>query len=207
MGGRAGGGPGPLADQTGPCPRPSSRPARPDKPPLVPAGQSASSGRGEPWLGGGGNSRGAAPCGPDSVASAGPGTSCYSRNLDYARLRRIADDNGAYLMADMAHISGLVAAGVVPSPFEHCHVVSTTTHKTLRGCRAGMIFYRKGARGRDGSLSSGLPRGGGRLPHGPSGGAASGFRGGSARNPQHRRRVLGKGNVLAASVLWLNSPW
>ena len=42
-------------------------------------------------------------------------------------------------MADMAHISGLVAAGVVPSPFEHCHVVSTTTHKTLRGCRAGMI--------------------------------------------------------------------
>lgn len=48
-------------------------------------------------------------------------------------------------MADMAHISGLVAAGVVPSPFEHCHVVSTTTHKTLRGCRAGMIFYRKGA--------------------------------------------------------------
>lgn len=47
-------------------------------------------------------------------------------------------------MADMAHISGLVAAGVVPSPFEHCHVVSTTTHKTLRGCRAGMIFYRRG---------------------------------------------------------------
>uniref|UniRef100_A0A8C6G343 Serine hydroxymethyltransferase n=1 Tax=Moschus moschiferus TaxID=68415 RepID=A0A8C6G343_MOSMO len=72
------------------------------------------------------------------------GTSCYSRNLDYARLRKIADDNGAYLMADMAHVSGLVAAGVVPSPFEHCHVVSTTTHKTLRGCRAGMIFYRKG---------------------------------------------------------------
>ena len=47
-------------------------------------------------------------------------------------------------MADMVHISGLVAAGVVPSPFEHCHVVTTTTHKTLRGCRAGMIFYRKG---------------------------------------------------------------
>ncbi|XP_028355736.1 serine hydroxymethyltransferase, cytosolic isoform X1 [Physeter macrocephalus] len=77
------------------------------------------------------------------------GTSCYSRNLDYARLREIADDNGAYLMADMAHVSGLVAAGVVPSPFEHCHVVSTTTHKTLRGCRAGMIFYRKGVRSVD----------------------------------------------------------
>lgn len=77
------------------------------------------------------------------------GTSCYSRNLDYARLRKIADDNGAYLMADMAHVSGLVAAGVVPSPFEHCHVVSTTTHKTLRGCRAGMIFYRRGVRSVD----------------------------------------------------------
>uniref|UniRef100_A0A7M4FBV2 Serine hydroxymethyltransferase n=1 Tax=Crocodylus porosus TaxID=8502 RepID=A0A7M4FBV2_CROPO len=77
------------------------------------------------------------------------GVSCYSRNLDYARLRRIATENGAYLLADMAHISGLVAAGVVPSPFEHCDVVSTTTHKTLRGCRAGMIFYRKGTRSVD----------------------------------------------------------
>ncbi|XP_025060423.1 serine hydroxymethyltransferase, cytosolic isoform X3 [Alligator sinensis] len=77
------------------------------------------------------------------------GVSCYSRNLDYARMRRIATENGAYLLADMAHISGLVAAGVVPSPFEHCDVVSTTTHKTLRGCRAGMIFYRKGTRSVD----------------------------------------------------------
>lgn len=72
------------------------------------------------------------------------GTSCYSRNLDYARMRKIADENGAYLMADMAHISGLVAAGVVPSPFEHCDIVTTTTHKTLRGCRAGVIFFRRG---------------------------------------------------------------
>ena len=61
------------------------------------------------------------------------GVSCYSRNLDYSRFRSIADANGAILMADMAHISGLVAAGVVPSPFEHCHVVTTTCHKTLRG--------------------------------------------------------------------------
>uniref|UniRef100_A0A671RWX5 Serine hydroxymethyltransferase n=1 Tax=Sinocyclocheilus anshuiensis TaxID=1608454 RepID=A0A671RWX5_9TELE len=72
------------------------------------------------------------------------GTSCYSRNLDYSRLRKIADENGAYLLADMAHISGLVAAGVIPSPFEYSDVVSTTTHKTLRGCRAGVIFFRKG---------------------------------------------------------------
>ncbi|KAM8962270.1 serine hydroxymethyltransferase, cytosolic [Pelodytes ibericus] len=77
------------------------------------------------------------------------GVSCYSRNLDYARMRSIADENVAVLMADMAHISGLVAAGVVPSPFDHCDVVSTTTHKTLRGCRAGMIFYRKGVRSID----------------------------------------------------------
>lgn len=59
-------------------------------------------------------------------------------------MRQIANENGAYLMADMAHISGLVAAGVVPSPFEHSDIVSTTTHKTLRGCRSGIIFYRKG---------------------------------------------------------------
>uniref|UniRef100_UPI00398E7318 serine hydroxymethyltransferase, cytosolic isoform X1 n=2 Tax=Pristiophorus japonicus TaxID=55135 RepID=UPI00398E7318 len=77
------------------------------------------------------------------------GVSCYSRNLDYARMRQIADENGAYLMADMAHISGLVAAGMVSSPFGHSDVVSTTTHKTLRGCRAGMIFYRKGVRSID----------------------------------------------------------
>ncbi|XP_041085800.1 serine hydroxymethyltransferase, cytosolic [Polyodon spathula] len=77
------------------------------------------------------------------------GVSCYSRHLDYARMRKIADENGAYLMADMAHISGLVAARVIPAPFDYCDVVSTTTHKTLRGCRAGMIFYRKGVRSAD----------------------------------------------------------
>ncbi|XP_055616895.1 serine hydroxymethyltransferase isoform X2 [Toxorhynchites rutilus septentrionalis] len=74
------------------------------------------------------------------------GISCYSRCLDYKRFRQIADANGAYLFADMAHISGLVAAGVVPSPFEYADVVSTTTHKSLRGPRAGVIFYRKGVR-------------------------------------------------------------
>nr|XP_021190701.2 serine hydroxymethyltransferase isoform X3 [Helicoverpa armigera]XP_049699876.1 serine hydroxymethyltransferase isoform X3 [Helicoverpa armigera]XP_049699878.1 serine hydroxymethyltransferase isoform X3 [Helicoverpa armigera]XP_049699879.1 serine hydroxymethyltransferase isoform X3 [Helicoverpa armigera] len=74
------------------------------------------------------------------------GISCYSRCLDYKRFRQIADENGALLMADMAHISGLVAAGVIPSPFEYCDIVTTTTHKTLRGPRAGVIFYRKGVR-------------------------------------------------------------
>merc|ERR1711976_100691 len=74
------------------------------------------------------------------------GMSCYSRNLDYKRFRQIADENDAYLLADMAHISGLVAAGVTPSPFKYCDIVTTTTHKTLRGPRSGMIFYRKGVR-------------------------------------------------------------
>jgi glycine hydroxymethyltransferase len=72
------------------------------------------------------------------------GISCYSRNLDYARFRKICDANGAILLADMAHISGLVATKVVPSPFEYADIVSTTTHKSLRGPRAGVIFYRKG---------------------------------------------------------------
>lgn len=71
------------------------------------------------------------------------GASAYSRNIDYVRMRQIADSVGAYLMSDMAHISGLVAAGVVPAPFEHSHVVTTTTHKSLRGPRGGMVFYRK----------------------------------------------------------------
>lgn len=74
------------------------------------------------------------------------GISCYSRCLDYKRFREIADENGAYLFSDMAHISGLVAAGIIPSPFEYSDVVSTTTHKTLRGPRAGVIFFRKGVR-------------------------------------------------------------
>merc|ERR1719265_2935692 len=77
------------------------------------------------------------------------GTSAYSRLIDYPRMRKIADASGAILMADMAHISGLVAAGVVPSPFEFADVVTTTTHKSLRGPRGAMIFYRKGQRGVD----------------------------------------------------------
>ncbi|XP_017064125.1 serine hydroxymethyltransferase [Drosophila eugracilis] len=74
------------------------------------------------------------------------GISCYSRLLDYARFRQICDDVGAYLMADMAHVAGIVAAGLIPSPFEYADIVTTTTHKTLRGPRAGVIFFRKGVR-------------------------------------------------------------
>jgi len=74
------------------------------------------------------------------------GFSAYTRHLDYARMRAIADKVNAYLLGDMAHISGLVAAGLVPGPFEHADVVTTTTHKSLRGPRGAMIFYRKGVR-------------------------------------------------------------
>ena len=68
------------------------------------------------------------------------GGSAYPRTLDFARFRKIADDVGALLMVDMAHFAGLVAGGAHPSPMEHAHVVTTTTHKTLRGPRGGMIL-------------------------------------------------------------------
>merc|ERR1712012_1105857 len=70
------------------------------------------------------------------------GASAYPRVMDWAKFREIADEVGALLMADMAHISGLVATGLHPSPFEHCDIVTTTTHKSLRGPRSGMIFYK-----------------------------------------------------------------
>lgn len=68
------------------------------------------------------------------------GASAYSRIIDFKKFREIADEVGAYLMVDMAHIAGLVAAGVHPSPVPYAHVVTTTTHKTLRGPRGGMIL-------------------------------------------------------------------
>jgi glycine hydroxymethyltransferase len=68
------------------------------------------------------------------------GASAYSRIIDFARIREIADKVGAYLMVDMAHIAGLVAAGEHPSPVPYAHVVTTTTHKTLRGTRGGLIL-------------------------------------------------------------------
>lgn len=74
------------------------------------------------------------------------GASAYSREIDYKRMREIADITGAWLVADMAHIGGIVAAGVIQSPFVYCDVVTTTTHKTLRGTRSGIIFYRRGMR-------------------------------------------------------------
>ena len=71
------------------------------------------------------------------------GASAYPRDFDYKRFREIADSVGSYLMADIAHISGLVVSGEMNNPFEYCDIVTTTTHKTLRGPRSGMIFVNK----------------------------------------------------------------
>lgn len=76
------------------------------------------------------------------------GASAYPRKIDFARFRAIADEVGAYFMVDMAHYAGLVAAGVYPNPLPHAHIVTTTTHKTLRGPRGGMILSNDPALGR-----------------------------------------------------------
>jgi glycine hydroxymethyltransferase len=76
------------------------------------------------------------------------GGSAYSRHIDFAKFRAVADAVGAYLMVDMAHFAGLVAAGLYPSPLPHAHVVTTTTHKTLRGPRGGMILSNDEALGK-----------------------------------------------------------
>jgi glycine hydroxymethyltransferase len=77
------------------------------------------------------------------------GASAYSRLIDYARFREIADKVGAILLCDMAHVSGLIAGKALPSCFPHVDVVTTTTHKSLRGPRGAMIFYRQGVKGTD----------------------------------------------------------
>ena len=69
------------------------------------------------------------------------GGSAYARVIDFSRFRAIAEQVGAFLLVDMAHFAGLVAGGVHPSPLSHAHVVTTTTHKTLRGPRGGMILW------------------------------------------------------------------
>ena len=74
------------------------------------------------------------------------GASAYSRLIDYKRMREICDKVNAYMLADMAHISGLVAAKVMPGPFPYADIVTTTSHKSLRGPRGALIFFRKGVR-------------------------------------------------------------
>jgi len=81
------------------------------------------------------------------------GGSAYAREWDYKRFRAIADANGALLLCDMSHISGLVATQEADSPFQYADIVTTTTHKTLRGPRSGMIFFRRDERGFEGKIN------------------------------------------------------
>ena len=71
------------------------------------------------------------------------GASAYSRDIDYARIRKVADEINAFVLCDMAHPAGLIAKGLLTSPFDHCHFVTSTTHKTLRGPRGGIILMKK----------------------------------------------------------------
>ena len=127
------------------------------------------------------------------------GASAYSRQLDYARFRAIADDVGAYLFADIAHPAGLVASGLHPSPIPHAHVTMTTTHKTLRGPRGGMILCaEEHAKAIDKSVFPGLQ--GGPLMHVIAGKAVAL---GEALSPAFRdysARIIENARAMAAEL-------
>ena len=129
------------------------------------------------------------------------GGSAYPRVIDFARIRRVADEVGALFMVDMAHFAGLVAAGVFPSPLPHAHVVTTTTHKTLRGPRGGMILCNDEALGKkfNSAVFPGLQ--GGPLMHVIAGKAAA-F--GEALRPEFRvyqQAVVDNACALAATLV------
>ncbi len=129
------------------------------------------------------------------------GGSAYPRFIDYARIRRVADEVGAYFMVDMAHFAGLVAADLFPSPLPHAHVVTTTTHKTLRGPRGGMILTDDAEIGRriNSAVFPGLQ--GGPLMHVIAGKAAA-F--GEALRPEFRtyqKAVVENAKVLAETLV------
>ncbi|WP_454629990.1 serine hydroxymethyltransferase [Bradyrhizobium cenepequi] len=129
------------------------------------------------------------------------GGSAYSRFWDFAEFRRIADTVGAYLMVDMAHFAGLVAGGVHPSPFPHAHVVTSTTHKTLRGPRGGLILCNEAelAKKIDSSIFPGLQ--GGPLMHVI---AAKAVAFGEALTPEFRQYasdVINNASTLANTLM------
>ncbi len=129
------------------------------------------------------------------------GGSAYPRIIDFARIRRVADEVGAWFMVDMAHFAGLVAAGVYPSPLPHAHAVTTTTHKTLRGPRGGMVLANDADLGKkiNAALFPGLQ--GGPLMHVIAGKAAA-F--GEALRPEFRayqRAVADNARALAATLV------
>ncbi len=129
------------------------------------------------------------------------GGSAYPRTIDFARIRAVADEVGALFMVDMAHFAGLVAAGVYPSPIEHAHVTTTTTHKTLRGPRGGMILSNDLDLGKkfNSAVFPGLQ--GGPLMHVIAGKAAA-F--GEALRPEFRtyqRAVVDNARMLAETLM------
>ncbi|MBU6497880.1 MAG: serine hydroxymethyltransferase [Rhodospirillales bacterium] len=129
------------------------------------------------------------------------GGSAYPRVIDFARIRRVADEVGALFMVDMAHFAGLVAAGVFPSPLPHAHVVTTTTHKTLRGPRGGMILSNDAELGKkiNSAVFPGLQ--GGPLMHVI---AAKAVAFGEALRPEFRayqRAVADNAKALAATLV------
>ncbi len=129
------------------------------------------------------------------------GGSAYPRVIDFARIRRMADEVGAFFMVDMAHFAGLVAAGVFPSPLPHAHVVTTTTHKTLRGPRGGMILSNDADLGKkfNSAVFPGLQ--GGPLMHVIAGKAAA-F--GEALRPEfktYQQAVVDNARALAATLV------
>ena len=129
------------------------------------------------------------------------GGSAYPRFIDFARFRRIADEVGAIFHVDMAHFAGLVAAGVHPSPLPHAHVVTTTTHKTLRGARGGMILSNDPDLGKKINSAAFPGLQGGPLMHAIAGKAAA-F--GEALRPEFKiyaQQVVENARVLAASLL------
>ena len=128
------------------------------------------------------------------------GASAYPRTIDFAAFRRIADEVGAVLMADIAHIAGLVAGGVHPSPFPHADIVTTTTHKTLRGPRGGMILCKEAfAKKIDSRVFPGIQ--GGPLMHAV---AAKAVAFGEAMKPSFKRyaaQVVKNAQALAAELV------
>ena len=129
------------------------------------------------------------------------GGSAYPRTLDFARFRKIADEVGAYLHVDMAHFAGLVAAGLHPSPLPYADVVTTTTHKTLRGPRGGMILSNNENLGKkfNSAVFPGLQ--GGPLMHAIAGKAVA-F--GEALRPdfkEYSQRVVDNAKMLAATLV------
>lgn len=129
------------------------------------------------------------------------GGSAYPRIIDFARFRRIADEVGAFLMVDMAHFAGLVAAGLYPNPVEHAHVVTSTTHKTLRGPRGGLILTNDEALAKkiNSAVFPGLQ--GGPLMHVIAGKAVA-FGEALERNSRHIRKPFRKTPMFWRKFWW-----